>query len=91
MGRYKKALRVSTFQKVEIRNDKATVSVAPDEDIALAPGNYTVVLPKLKGIAESHRAIPNVKIKSGHATLIEVNPKKGKASIRVVDKQRSGQ
>ncbi|MGP8284313.1 MAG: hypothetical protein ACLQT6_16575 [Desulfomonilaceae bacterium] len=91
MGRYKKALRVSTFQKVEIRNDKATVSVPPDEDIALAPGIYTVVLPKLKGIAESHRAIPNVKIKSGHATLIEVNPKKGKATIRVVDKQRSGQ
>ena len=89
MDRYKKALRVSTFQKVEIRNDKATVSVPPDEDMALAPGMYTVILPKLKGIAESHRAIPNVKIKSGHATLIEVNPKKGKATIRVVDKQRS--
>ena len=89
MDRYKKALRSSTFQRIEIRNDKATVSVPPDEDMALAPGMYTVILPKLKGIAESRRALPNVKIKSGHSTLIEVNPKKGKATIKVLDKQRS--
>lgn len=90
MARYKKALRTSTFEKIEIRNDKATVSVPPDEDIALAPGVYTIVLPRLKGLADTHRSIPNVKIKSGHATLIDVNPKKGKATIKVVDKQRSG-
>lgn len=90
LARYKKALRVSTLEKIEIRTDKATVSVTPDVDLALAPGIYTVVLPKIKGIADSHRAIPNVKIKSGHATVIEVNPKKGKATIKVTDKQRSG-
>lgn len=90
MVRYKKALRTSTFEKIEIRNDKATVSVPPDEDMALAPGVYTIVLPRIKGLADTHRSIPNVKIKSGHATLIDVNPKKGKATIKVVDKQRSG-
>ncbi len=90
LARYKKALRVSTLEKIEIRTDKAIVSVTPDVDLALAPGIYTVVLPKIKGIADSHRAIPNVKIKSGHATVIEVNPKKGKATIKVIDKQRSG-
>ncbi|MGC8659828.1 MAG: hypothetical protein ACP5U1_12195 [Desulfomonilaceae bacterium] len=87
MARYKKALRAPTYQRIEIRNDKATVSVPPDEDMALAPGTYTVILPKLKGIAESRRALPNVKIKSGHSTIIEVNPKKGKATIKIVDKQ----
>ena len=89
VARYKKALKVLTFEKIEIRNDKATVTVSPDEEIALVPGSYSVVLPKIKGIADSHRAISNVKIKSGHVTLIEVNPKKGKATVRILDKHRS--
>lgn len=89
LARYKKALKVFTFEKIEIRNDKATVTVPPDEEIALVPGSYSVVLPKNKGIADSHRAISNVKIKSGHVTLIEVNPKKGKATVRILDKHRS--
>jgi hypothetical protein len=87
--RYKKALNVFTLEKIEIRNDKATVTVPPDEEIALVPGSYAVILPKIKGIADSHRAISNVKIKSGHVTMIEVSPKKGRASVRILDKHRS--
>jgi hypothetical protein len=87
--RYKKALKVFTLEKIEIRNDKATVTVPPDEEIALVPGSYAVILPKIKGIADSHRAISNVKIKSGHVTMIEVSPKKGRASVRILDKHRS--
>lgn len=88
IARYKKALNTLTLEKIEIRSDKATVTVSPGQEIALVPGSYTVVLPRVKGIADSHRALSSVKIKSGHTTLIEVNPKKGKASVKIVDKNR---
>lgn len=83
LKRYSKSLHVTSMDKIEIRGDKAVFSVNFDEDITLAPGTYTVVLPSVKGLAEFKRSVPNVKIKSGEATLMTVKLSKGKASVKI--------
>ncbi len=83
LKKYSKNLHVTSMDKIEIRGDKVVFSVNFDEDITLAPGTYTVVLPSLKGLAEFKRSVPNVKIKSGEATLMTVKLSKGKASVKI--------
>lgn len=83
LKKYSKNLHVTSMEKIEIRGEKVVFSVNFDEDITLAPGTYTVVLPSVKGLAEFKRSVPNVKIKSGEPTLMTVKLSKGKASVKI--------
>ena len=83
LKKYSKSLHVTSMEKIEIRGEKVVFSVNFDEDITLAPGTYTVVLPSVKGLAEFKRSVPNVRIKSGEATLMTVKLSKGKASVKI--------
>jgi hypothetical protein len=85
-SRYSKILQAKHFEKVEIRGDKASLSVAPFQEITVAPGTYTVSLPVVEGIDPSKRTIPNVKISSGEAHILDVSIKKGKPVIKTVKK-----
>ena len=84
--KYSKNLQVVTLDKIEVRGEKIVFSVNPDEDITLAPGIYTVVLPSIKGLAEFKRSVPNVRIKSGEGTVMTVKLSKGKASVKIGSK-----
>lgn len=83
LKKYSKSLHVTSVDKIEIRGEKVLFSANFDEDITLAPGIYTVVLPSVKGLAEFKRSVPNVRIKSGEASLMTVKLSKGKASVKI--------
>jgi hypothetical protein len=85
-SRYSKILQAKHFEKVEIRGDKASLSVAPFQEITVAPGTYTISLPAVEGIDPSKRIIPNVKISSGETHILDVTVKKGKPIIKTVKK-----
>ncbi len=81
MARYAKTLKSPIMEKVEIKGDKALFNVVPEEEIALTPGTYSVVLPAVAGINPGKRTIPSVKISSGEAVVIDVKVKKGRLSV----------
>jgi hypothetical protein len=81
MGRYAKALKTPLLEKLEIKGDKAVYNITPEEEIALAPGNYSIVLPLVAGIPQSKRTIPSVKVSSGEAVVLDVSVKKGRVSV----------
>lgn len=83
LKKYSKSMQVTAVDRIEVRGDKVVFSVNSNEDITLAPGTYTVVLPSIKGLAEFKRSVPNVRIKSGEATLMTVKISKGKASVKI--------
>lgn len=82
LARYTKILKNPIKEKVEIRGEKAVFSAAPEEEITLTPGTYSVVLPLVAGINPAKRTIPNVKVSSGEAVVFEVKVnKKGRVSV----------
>lgn len=81
VAKYAKALKTPKMEKVEIRGEKAVFSVTPEEEIALTPGTYSVVLPLVAGISAGKRTISQVKVGSGEAVVIDVKAKKGKVSV----------
>lgn len=83
IARYVKMLRTPTMEKVEIRSDNAVFTTHPEEEITLPPGTYTVVLPVVAGLHPSRRTVPNVKINSGEANILDVRVRKGKPAIRL--------
>ncbi len=83
LKKYAKSLHVTTVDRIEVRGEKVVSSMNSGEDITLAPGVYTVVLPSIKGLAEFKRSVPNVRIKSAEATLMTVKLSKGKATVRI--------
>ncbi|MDQ1238836.1 MAG: hypothetical protein QG577_1021, partial [Thermodesulfobacteriota bacterium] len=85
-AKYAKVLQAKHFEKVEIKGDKASLSVAPFQEITVAPGTYTISLPAVEGIDPSKRTVPNVKISSGEAHILDVTIKKGKPIIKTVKK-----
>lgn len=85
-ARYAKVLQAKHFEKVEIKGDKASLSIAPFQEITLAPGTYTVILPVVEGLDPSKRIVPNVKIGSGETNVLDVAIRKGKPIIKTVKK-----
>jgi hypothetical protein len=83
ISRYVKMLRAPIMEKVEIKSDNAVFTVSPEEEITLPPGTYTVVLPVVAGLHPSRRTVPNVKIMSGEANVLDVRIKKGKPAIKL--------
>ncbi len=82
LGRYKKVLNKRTMEKVEVRGGNVVFNVKPDEEITLAPGTYSVILPLIGSLKAAKRTIPDVKIRSGEATRIQVRIKKGRPIVK---------
>ncbi|MBI5250843.1 MAG: hypothetical protein HY912_15245 [Desulfomonile tiedjei] len=81
MARYAKTLKSPIMEKVEIRGEKAVFNAVPEEEIALTPGTYSIILPSVAGINPGKRTIPSVKVSSGEAVVIDVKVKKGRVSV----------
>jgi hypothetical protein len=86
-NRYAKILKAKVFEKVEIKNERASLSFNPHQEMSLAPGTYTVVLPLVEGLEPSKRVIPNVKVSSSETTIIDVTIRKGRPVVRIDKKQ----
>jgi hypothetical protein len=82
LARYGKVLKTKAREKIEVRSDKAVFTSALDEELTLPPGSYTITLPPVAGLDGSRRVIPNVKVGSGEAKVVEVPLKKGRAAAR---------
>lgn len=85
LKRYKKVLNKRTMEKVEVRGGNVVFTVKPNEEITLAPGTYSVVLPLVGGLKGAKRTIPDVKIRSGEATRIQVKIKKGRPVVKTAE------
>jgi hypothetical protein len=81
VAKYKKVLETRIVEKLKVRGDNVVFSVAPDEELTLAPGKYTVVLPDIAGLKPSKREIPNVKIDSGKSNVLNIKIAKGRAVV----------
>ena len=82
ISRYEKILNTKAMEKVEVRGEKSVFTVNPGEELTLAPGSYTVVLPLVAGIQAPKRTVSNVKINSGEPNVMEVRVKKGKLTVQ---------
>ncbi|MDQ7782282.1 MAG: hypothetical protein RDU20_05365 [Desulfomonilaceae bacterium] len=82
LARYKKVLRKRTLEPVEVRGENAVYTVIPGEEITLAPGSYSVVLPLIGSLKASKRTIANVTIKSAETKVVEVRIRKGTPLVR---------
>jgi hypothetical protein len=83
LARYGKALQTPIMEKIEVRGGKATMTVTPEEEIPLAPGTYTVLLPAVAGITSSRRTLEGITVRSGEATLVQIKVKKGKPVAKI--------
>lgn len=83
VARYGKALKTKVLEKIEVKGEKAVFNPALEEEITLPPGSYTITLPLVAGLTASKRVIPNIRISSGEAKVLEVQVKKGKPVVRV--------
>ncbi len=85
--RYAKILQTKVFEKVEIKNERISLSFNPHQEMSLAPGTYTVLLPLVEGLEQSKRVVPNVKVSSAETTIIDVTIRKGRPIVRIDKKQ----
>jgi hypothetical protein len=80
--KYEKILNSPAMEKLEIRGDKAVFTVRPEEEITLAPGSYTVILPVVNQLNPANRTLPNkISVNSGQSTTVQVIIKKGKPAV----------
>ncbi len=82
LERYKKVLHKRTLEQVEVRGENSVYTVNPGEEITLAPGSYSVVLPLVANLKPSKRTIGNVTIKSGETKILKVKIRKGRPQVR---------
>jgi hypothetical protein len=86
LSRYKKALHKREMEKVEVRGDNVVFTVTPGEEITLAPGSYSVILPLVGRLKASKRTIYDVKIKSGETNVLQIKIRKGRPIVRFAKK-----
>lgn len=86
LSRYKKVLSRRAMEKVEVRGERAVFTVNPGEEITLAPGTYSVVLPLVASLKAAKRTIDDIKIRSGETTEIEVKIRKGRPIVKIAKK-----
>lgn len=82
LTKYAKALKTPMEKNIEVRGEKLQVKIAEGEEVTLAPGTYTIVLPAVQGLEGSHRTVKDVKIAAGQPKVVNVAVKKGRAVIR---------
>lgn len=86
LSRYKKILSKRAMEKIEIRGEKAVFTVNPGEEITLAPGAYSVVLPLVASLKAAKRIIGDIKIRSGESTVVHVRIRKGRPIVKTAKK-----
>jgi len=82
LERYGKILKEVRWEKVEVKGEKAVVSMNPKQEVILAPGTYTVTLPAVANIKPGKRVINNVKIESGKPQELEISVIKGRPVVK---------
>ncbi|MFZ5866190.1 MAG: hypothetical protein ACOYXY_09945 [Thermodesulfobacteriota bacterium] len=86
LSKYGKLLKSKQRKVIEVRGSDKTFKLANGEEITLAPGTYSIVVPEMSGISPSHRTIRDIKVKSGENKRLEISVKKGKPIIRAEKK-----
>jgi hypothetical protein len=82
LSRYGKILKAPAMSKLEVKGEKADFKINNGEEITLAPGSYSIVVPPIPGLDPSHRVIKEVKIASGDNKVLDVRVQKGKLVVR---------
>jgi hypothetical protein len=86
LAKYGKVLKSKQRKVIEVRGSDKTFKLANGEEITLAPGTYSIVVPEMSGLSPSMRTIRDVKLKSGENKRLEVSVKKGKPIVRAEKK-----
>jgi hypothetical protein len=87
LARYGKVLKTPIINRITVKGGKSELSMDSGEEITLAPGEYTIVLPDLPGLASTDRTIKHVSIGSGENRSYKVRMKKGRPSVQVEKKE----
>lgn len=86
LSKYARLLKSKQRKVIEVRGGDKTFKIANGEEITLAPGTYSIVVPEMSGLTASQRAIRDIKVKSGENKRLEISVKKGKPIIRAEKK-----
>lgn len=81
VSRYQKTLHAPSRKDIEVKGEKSSFKIGAEEELTLAPGSYTIVLPSVPGLDPSHRTIKDVKISSGQNKVLTVAVKKGRPVV----------
>ena len=81
LAKYSKVLKTPVEKNIEVRGEKVNIRIAEGEEVTLAPGSYTVLLPAVPGLDASSRKLKDVKIVAGQPKVLNVVVKKGRPSI----------
>lgn len=81
LSRYDDALNTPTLKPMEVRGEKSVVKINNGEEITLAPGLYTLLLPPIPGLHKDKRAVRDIKISSGDNNILNVTVRKGGLKI----------
>lgn len=81
LTRYTKVLQTPAMKQMDVVGEKASFKIGNGEELTLAPGTYTVVLPQMPGLHQSKRTIKNVRIGSGQTRVLNVNITGGRVEV----------
>jgi hypothetical protein len=81
LARYSALLTTPAMDKIEIRGPKANLKIDNGQELTVAPGIYSILLPPVAGLDPAHRTIKDVKIGSGENKSLNVKIVKGKPAV----------
>ncbi len=81
LARYAKALKTPVEKTIQVRGEKTNIKIAEGEEVTLAPGSYSIILPAIQGLDGSYRTVKDVKIAAGQPKILNVAVKKGRAVV----------
>jgi len=81
LARYTKTLQTLAMKQMDVQGEKASLKIGNGEELTLAPGTYTVVLPQMPGLDLSKRTIKNIRVGSGQTSVLSVNITKGRVQV----------
>jgi hypothetical protein len=79
---YGEILKTPALKKMEVRGGKTHLHVGNGEEVTLAPGSYSIVLPVIPGLKSANRTIKDVKINSGENKVLMVRITKGRLIVK---------
>ncbi len=82
VSKYGEILKTPALKKMEVRGGKTHLHVGNGEEVTLAPGSYTIVLPVIPGLKSANRTIKDVKISSGENKVLMVKIRKGRLIVK---------
>jgi hypothetical protein len=82
LSKYGEILKTPALKKMEVRGGKTDLRVGNGEEVTLAPGSYTIVLPPIPGLKAANRTIKDIKISSGENKILMVKIRKGRLIVK---------